>query len=231
MPRSLRLAIARLPHHIVQRGHSRDAVFFSDADCVDYLGTLAEFRVALGLRVYAYCLMTNHVHLLVDPRDDPRSLSVLMRRLAGRHSRRLNALRGSSGSLWEGRFKCSPIDTDRYLLTCGRYIDLNPVRARLVNTPQAYRWSSYRARAGLCECPFLDLDPSLEALATLPGDRQDAYRRLATTPLTIAELDLLRGAANRNQLTGDESFAELIRRETGMDVSTRQPGRPKRGIR
>lgn len=231
MPRRLRLAIARLPHHIVQRGHSREAVFFSDADCLDYLGTLAEFRVALGLRVYAYCLMTNHVHLLVDPRDDPKSLSELMRRLAGRHSRRLNAIRGTSGSLWEGRFKCSPIDTDRYLLTCGRYIDLNPVRARLVDTPQAFRWSSYRARAGMCTCPFLDPDPSLEALAASPDLRHANYRKLSTTPLTNEELEIMRGAANRNQLTGDQSFADHIRRDIGVDVSNRQRGRPKRAMR
>jgi putative transposase len=97
----------------VQRGHSRGDVFFSDFDRLDYLATLQECRRSLGLRLYAYCLMTNHVHLLVDPGAKAASLSTLMKTLAGRHTRRMNRLLGRSGSMWEGRFHCSPIDTNR----------------------------------------------------------------------------------------------------------------------
>jgi putative transposase len=146
MPRRARIAFANIPHHIVQRGHCRKDVFLSDFDCVDYLATLAECREALQLKVFAYCLMSNHVHLIVDPGDDANTISALMKRLAGRHARRLNLRNSWSGSIWESRFKCSPIETDRYLLTCGRYVDLNPVRAGIVSSPEDFPWSSYRAR-------------------------------------------------------------------------------------
>ena len=122
MPRRSRIAFAGYPHHLVQRGHNRSAVFFSDFDRFDYLGTLQECREMYSLKVYGYCLMTNHVHLIVDPGTHAQSLSSLMKRLAGRHTRRMNRLLQKTGTVWEGRFHCSPIDTNRYLLTCGRYV-------------------------------------------------------------------------------------------------------------
>jgi putative transposase len=180
------------------------------------------------LRVYAYCLMRNHVHLLVDPGNEAEKLSLLMKRLAGRHTRRLNAAHGWSGSLWEGRFKCSPIDSERYLLICGRYVDLNPVRANIVERPEAFVWSSYRARAGHTSSSLLDADPALQALAARPDRQQEIYRKLACTPLTAAELELVRGAARRNQLTGDNDFVETVRAEKGLDVPARSRGRPRK---
>jgi putative transposase len=228
MPRRARIAIPHLPHHLIQRGHSRNAVFFSNSDRVDYLGTLAECRALFGIRVYAYCLMDNHVHLVIDPRDDARALSHLMKRLAGRHSRRINAARGWSGSLWEGRFKCSPIETQTYLLACGRYVDQNPVRARMVKTPADFAWSSYRARAGLIESPFLDLDPALDALSPRPDRRSEMYRALAAEPVADGDLALIRAASQRNQLTGDELFVDEVRENQGLDIPARPRGRPRK---
>src|SRR4051812_33832740 len=103
MPRRARIVFANTPHHIVQRGHCRKDVFLCDFDRTDYLATLAECRAALHLKVFAYCLMSNHVHLIVDPCEDPANLSVLMKRLAGRHARRLNLRNSWSGSIWESR--------------------------------------------------------------------------------------------------------------------------------
>jgi putative transposase len=203
-------------------------VFFSDSDRIDYLGTLEECRALLGIRVYAYCLMDNHVHLLVDPLDDPTNLSALMKRLAGRHTRRLNAARGWSGSLWESRFKCSPIDTETYLLTCGRYIDQNPVRARMVESAEAYLWSSYRARAGYIESPNLDLDPALDALSPRANRRFEMYRALMASPVPDADLCLIRGASQRNQLTGEAHFVDEVRTDYGLDIPAREQGRPRK---
>ena len=228
MPRRARIVLPGYPHHVTQRGHRQHAVFFSEYDRHDYLETLRECREVFGLKVYAWCLMTNHVHLMVDPGERPGNLSHLMKRLAGRHSRRLNRLHGWSGSLWEGRFHSSPIDTDRYLLACGRYIDQNPVRARLVDRIEDYRWSSYRARAGLIECEWLDVDPALADLAINTGRRFEAYRRLAAEPLPQEDLDMIRGASQRNQLTGTEDFAAAVHDEFGVEVSTRKPGRPRK---
>jgi putative transposase len=228
MPRRARLAIPHLPHHVIQRGHRRGAVFFSDNDRIDYLGTLGECRLTLGIRVYAYCLMDNHVHLIVDPREDPSNLSSMMKRLAGRHARRLNAARGWSGSLWESRFKCSPIDSDAYLLACGRYVDQNPVRARMVSAPYEYAWSSYRGRAGHIENPLLDLDPALDALSPRQARRFEMYRALAAIPIPDDDLELIRGASQRNQLTGGRGFTNQILDEYGLEVSARRHGRPRK---
>jgi putative transposase len=228
MPRRPRIAFAHMPHHIVQRGHRRGTVFFSRSDRVDYLGTLAEFRVALDVRVYAYCLMDNHVHLIVDPGEDASKLSELMRHLAGRHARRLNSTHDWRGTLWESRFKCSPIDTERYLLACGRYIDQNPVRAGIAASPAEYEWSSYRARAGLSPSNFLDSDPALEALALQRSRRNEIYRELAAAPLPDKDLELIRGALQRNQLTGNEDFIRAIQKGEGIEVAARRPGRPRK---
>jgi len=228
MPRKSRIAFPNLPHHIVQRGHSRRDVFYGDYDRTDYLKTLAECREALGLKVYGYCLMSNHVHLLVDPAAEASNISVLMKRLAGRHARRVNLRNSWSGSLWESRFKCSPIDTDGYLLTCGRYIDLNPVRAGLVRSPEQYAWSSYRARAGMTPCEWLDLDPAITALAETDSRRHERYREIAGVPINDEDLATIRGASSRNQLTGSRDFIDQIASTSGVHVPARSRGRPRK---
>ena len=183
MPRKSRIAFPNLPHHLVHRGHSRRDVFFGDFDRTDYLTTLAECRRALEIKIYGYCLMNNHVHLLVDPGAESGNISNLMKRLAGRHARRINLRHSWSGSLWESRFKCRPIDTDRYLLTCGRYVDLNPVRAGLVQAPEDFAWSSYRARCGLSPCEWLDMEDGRGKSQVESNNRPKRNRRLAAPVL------------------------------------------------
>jgi putative transposase len=231
MPRRGRIAFANLPHHIVQRGHCRKDVFLCDSDRVDYLATLAECRETLRLKVFAYCLMSNHVHLIVDPGDDAANISLLMKRLAGRHARRLNLRNSWSGSLWGSRFRCSPIDTDGYLLTCGRYVDLNPVRAGIVLVPEAYAWSSYRARAGISPCEWLDGDPAIQALAETDARRRECYRAIAGKPFDEGDLALIRSASHRNQLTGVSDFIERVAADSGVHVPSRSRGRPRKNPR
>jgi len=228
MPRKSRIAFANCPHHIVQRGHCRNDVFFSDYDRADYLGTLVECRESLRLKIYAYCLMNNHVHLVVDPGAKPSTISKLMKRLAGRHARRLNLRNSWSGSIWESRFKCSPIDSDRYLLTCGRYVDLNPVRAGIVSVPEAYVWSSYRARAGFIDCDWLDSDPAIEALARTASRQRERYRSLVQETIDENDLALIRDALRRNQLTGTADFVAKVNRDVGVLIPTRPRGRPRK---
>jgi len=139
MPRKARVVLPNYPHHVVQRGYNRQAVFIEETDYLYYLENLAEWKTTLGCKVYGYCLMTNHVHLIVDPGERAENLGLLVKRLAGRQTRLVNRVERRTGSLWEGRYKSSAIETDRYLLACCRYVELNPVRAGMVATPAEYR--------------------------------------------------------------------------------------------
>jgi putative transposase len=205
----------------VQRGHNRGPVFLSNNDRLSYLETLRDFHVELDLRVYGYCL-TNHMHLIVDPGLNVTAISLLMKRLAGRHTRRINRLQSRTGTCWEGRFHCSPIESDRYLLACTRYVDLNPVRARLVSEPHEYLWSSYRARAGLSECHWLDPDPCYLALGNTATQRSERYREFVAQSIEDTELEFIRDAVNCNQLTGSGEFTEEFEHRTGRRVLNRK---------
>ena len=226
MPRKARIVLANCPHHIVQRGHNRAAVFAEDRDYLYYLENLSEWKRRLGCRLYSYCLMTNHIHLVVDPGDHPANLGLLMKRVAGRQTRRVNTLERRSGSLWEGRYKSSPIEIDHYLLACCRYIELNPVRARMVASPSRYRWSSYRARIGEIENKWLDRDPCYLALGDTEMDRQLRYSTWVSTGVPANELRLIRQAVQRGQLTGGDRFIAEIEARIGRRVGACGRGRP-----
>jgi len=142
VPRKARLIVADMPHHIVQRGHNKQVVFVQEKDYLYYLGNLIEWKEKLQIKVHAFCLMTNHIHLIVNPGRHPENVSELMKRLAGRQTRHVNSLEGRTGSLWEGRYKISAIESDQYLLQCCRYVELNPVKARMCQRAEQYPWSS-----------------------------------------------------------------------------------------
>ena len=228
MPRTARILLAHTPHHIVQRGHNRKTVFACPDDYRYYLATLIEWKQALGLKVYAYCLMTNHVHLIVEPGGSVRAVGKLMRRLAGRQTRLVNALEGRTGTLWEGRYKASPIQTERYLLACSRYVELNPVRAGMVASPGDYEWSSYRARAGGCMPAWLDQDACYRELGGSRRERARAYRDFVESGIDPAERALIHAALQRNQLTGDARFIDEVERRIGRRVELRGRGRPRK---
>jgi len=228
MPRHARILISGYPHHIIQRGHNRQTVFAADDDYLYYLANLAEWKKQLGCKVYSYCLMTNHVHLIVDPGVDERHLSLLMKRVAGRQTRYINTQEQRSGTLWEGRYKSSPISSDDYLLACSRYVELNPVRAGLVAEPETYRWSSYRAKVGLVETDWLDFDPYYTGLAATARQRQALYRDFVVETIADDEFEQIRQAIQRGQLTGPEAFVEEIEARLGKRIEFRGPGRPKK---
>ena len=142
MPRMARLVLPNYPHHVVQRGHNKQVVFADASDFEHYLTNLRELKRSLAVKVYAFCLMTNHVHLLLDPGDDPMALAKLMKVLAARTTRYRNRLEGRTGTLWESRYRSSIVQNDTYLLACTRYIELNPIRAKMVAHPASQPWSS-----------------------------------------------------------------------------------------
>lgn len=145
MPRMGRIVLPNYPHHVVQRGHNRQVVFAAEQDYQRYIADLRELKGVFGVKVYAFCLMTNHVHLLLAP-GEAAGLGQLMKALAARATRYRNRLEGRTGTLWESRYKSSVVESDTYLLACCRYIELNPVRARMVAEAGDYPWSSYRMR-------------------------------------------------------------------------------------
>ena len=228
MPRIGRVMLANYPHHIVQRGHNRQVVFAVTDDFEKYLETLAEFKEIYGVKVYAHCLMTNHVHLLVAPGDEITAVGWLMKRLAGRQTRYHNRLEGRSGTLWEGCYKSSPVDSGEYLLACSRYIELNPVRARMIVSPEEYRWSSCRYRLGLDSCDWLDDDPCYLALGTNEPERIARYAAFLYAAIPDGEWRLIRDAVQRGQLTGSGRFVDEVEAIIGKRIEKRSPGRPSK---
>ena len=228
MPRKARVILSNTPHHIVQRGHNRKAVFIEQGDYRYYLDNLLEWKEKLDCKVYAYCLMTNHVHLIIDPGETPENLSRLMKRLAGRQTRLVNAVEARTGSLWEGRFKCSPIETHRYLLACCRYVERNPVRAGMVSLPEEYKWSSYKAKVGMMEDAVIDFDVCYQALGHDAAARQMAYACWVKCDDDKDDVKLIHAALTRSQLTGTERFAEEVDARFGLRIQMRGPRRPRK---
>ncbi|MBV5305137.1 MAG: transposase [Desulfobulbaceae bacterium] len=228
MPRQSRIVLPDYPHHIIQRGHNRDVIFTGDEDYLYYLDNLGQWKTKLGCKVYAYCMMSNHVHLIIDPGEKPENLGLLMKRIAGRQTRYINRLEGRTGSLWEGRYKSSPIQADEYLLACCRYIELNPVRAGLVDLPGQYRWSSYSERMGAARQSILDLDPFYLSLGDAALERVEKYEQLLHETVPEQELRQVREAIQRGQLTGGSSFAREVSEKFGRRLEFRGPGRPRK---
>ncbi|MCW8275666.1 transposase [Pseudomonas sp. PCH199] len=229
MPRTGRVVLPNFPHHVVQRGHNRQVVFATADDFEHYLSDLRELKDSFGVSVYAYCLMTNHVHLLLVPSDTPSSLGQLMKALAARMTRYRNRLEGRSGTLWESRYKSSLVQSDTYLLACTRYIELNPVRAHIVSRAEDYPWSSYRLRVEeSAKNNWLDHDPCFNALGTTELARRNRYKEFLEQVAPKGEVELIRSALQRGQLTGSSRFVEEIEHITGLRIIGRGQGRPSK---
>ena len=225
MPRKARVILQDTAHHIVQRGHNRNAVFIESTDYHYYLNTLQEWKQKLGIKIYSYCLMTNHVHLILDPCQNEHSIGKMMKRLAGRQTRYVNALERRTGSLWEGRYKSSPIEMDTYLLACCRYVEMNPVRAGMVNRPEEYDWSSYRQKTGT-ETTWIDIDTCYLALSEVESERRQRYRQFVLRG-NVNEIDTrIRNAYQHGWLTGSNRFVDEVEARSGIRVDNRKRGRP-----
>ena len=231
MPRQARILLENTAHHIVQRGHNREVVFVENADYQYYLATLKEWKLELGVKVYGYCLMTNHVHLILDPCEEASNLGRLMKRLAGRQTRYVNHKEQRTGSLWEGRYKSSPIETDSYLLACHRYVELNPIKAGMVEHAKDYEWSSYRQHTGMESEVWIDKDPTYLSLSDNEAERNLRYMDYINGQNVESETKLIQQALQRGQLTGTNRFTEQVERKLGCRIENRGPGRPRREVK
>ena len=204
------------PLHVIQRGNNRGAIFFAVEDYARYHDWLAEAAGRYFCRIHAYVLMTNHVHLLATPQDED-SLPRMMQSLGRRYVRHVNGLHRRSGTLWEGRYRAAPIDSEAYFLACCRYIELNPVRAGMVDHPRAYRWSSWRAHA----------DGAADALLS----EHAIYRALFRFTLDGEFVAALRAATNGGWALGDARFARQIAAAVGRRAVPLAAGRPNKDRR
>ncbi len=228
MARLPRLTAPGLAHHLIQRGNNRQAIFFDEVDCLRYLGDLSQLAAAHALAIHAYVLMPNHVHLVATP-PDREAMSRLMQALGRRYVRWFNARHRRTGTLWEGRYRSTVVDTDRYLLACMRYVELNPVRAGLVDDPSAYRWSSHRHQLGQFADPLITEHALYWALGNTPFERQQAYRRLFDQIPLEGEIDEIRQTTQRGWVLGGGGFAEQVAAKAGRRVAPMRRGRPSRG--
>ena len=209
MPRRPRLKLAGVPFHIIQRGHNRAACFFTEADYACYLSLLQHLCQQSGIRLHAYGLMTNHVHLLLTP-DRADGPSRLMKHLGQRYVQSINRIYQRTGTLWEGRFRSCLIDAESYLLACQRYIELNPVRARMVAHPADYQWSSYRGNAQGEGYGILSPHACYQALGRNKAERQGNYRALFSDHLEVGLLDAIRQATHGGYCLGNDRFKQEV---------------------
>ena len=201
MPRRPRVHLAGVPLHIVQRGHNRDACFFAEEDYLSYRHWLGEALKESGCALHAYVLMTNHVHLLLTP-PQPQDVPRLIISLGRRYVQYINKTYRRTGTLWDSRYKSSLVQQETYLLRCQRYIELNPVRAAMVDDPADYRWSSYRGNALGQHDPLLTAHVLYTALAAEDADRQASYRALFRHRLEVDTLAAIRLAVGQSQPLG-----------------------------
>jgi len=213
--------------HAVQRGHSREPVFYEERDYRAYLKWLRESAARCDCAVHAYVLMTNHVHILATPRDE-QGISRMMQYLGRYYVPYINQRNGASGSLWEGRYKASLVHEADYLLACMRYIELNPVRAGMVRHPRDYPWSSYRANAEGREDDLITLHEEFLRLGKTVLQRKKAYLDLFRAEVGDAEVNQIRTAWQTGTPLGNVYFKEKVERKLKLKVGQNRRGRPKR---
>lgn len=227
MPRKPRFYLPGLPVHAVQRGHSREAVFYEDADYRAYLDWLREGAERYKCAIHAYVLMTNHVHVLATP-SDGEGISRMMQYVGRRYVPYINYQYGTSGSLWEGRYKASLVQEESYLLACMRYIELNPVRANMVNHPREYRWSSYRANGEGREDSMVTSHKVYVSLGRSADQRKEAYRALFKAHIDDDELNQIRAAWQTGTPLGNDHFKVQVEAKLKTKVGQSRRGRPSK---
>lgn len=201
MARRRRFRIPGLPYHVVQRGNNRVDIFRATDDYQLFVALLRHTLDVVGLEIHAYVLMRNHFHLLVTPLE-PTSLERAMHRIDFQYARYINDRYKRTGTAFEGRYRCTAIDSESYWYRCMRYVELNPVRAGIVADPAAYTWSSYHRHALGTPDPLVTVHPLYTALATSPKEREAAWRRYCAEALPPEELETLRLAVHTGGVLG-----------------------------
>lgn len=218
MARLPRISLPGFPQHIIQRGNNKQATFLDDNDFSAYLKKLGEYATQYHVHVHAYCLMTNHVHLLLTPLTE-NGTSRLMQALGRYYVCCFNKKYERTGTLWEGRFKSTVVDTDFYFLAVSRYIELNPVKAQMVENPGQYQWSSFRCNAMKVSNGILTPHPCYLKLGSTAHSRASNYQKLFQTPLTTQQDEEIKQATDKAWVLGDEKFKTQVEQLTNRRAS------------
>lgn len=213
--------------HVIQRGNNRAACFLKEEDRMFYLFHLSRVLPRAGCLLHAYCLMTNHVHLLLTARE-VTGCGLLMKSIGELYARYFNKSYSRTGYLWEGRFKSCLVESEDYVLACYRYIELNPVRAGLAMRPDEYPWSSYRCNAKGETSDLVTPHDEYSRLGRTPAERQAVYRDLFGENPSTTRLEEIRSATNGGYVLGSNAFKRAMARALGRRVEKGNAGRPVR---
>ena len=227
MPRLPRFNVTDFPQHVIQRGNNRRPCFRSEADFRVYLNFLRIAAKNHHCLIHAFVLMTNHAHLLVT-QSRLHGLGKMMQSLGRRYVRYFNDTYERTGTLWEGRYKAGLVSTDNHLLACYQYIELNPVRAGMVNLPREYRWSSHRSNSEGSANSLLAGHETYLSLGNNTETRCRRYRELFATDLDPTVLSEIRACTNGNLVFGNDEFKDEVARRLGRRSRHGKPGRPKK---
>jgi putative transposase len=223
MARHPRVSVPGVALHVIQRGNNRSACFLQDGDYLTYLAYLRHLSTKYQCDVHAYCLMTNHVHLLLTP-NESEGCGLFMRDLGRCYVGYFNRRHGRTGTLWEGRFRSSLVESAHYVLACYRYIELNPVRASMVDAPERFAWSSHGVNAGMRADRLIKPHCEFLALGADDATRQDAYRGLFEQAFDVSLLKTIREATNGGYPMASDSFKAGTLMPLGYRIEPGKPG-------
>lgn len=227
MARLPRFVLPGQPQHVIQRGNNRQAIFHRANDYRFYLEKLKAGAEKHQVDIHAYVLMSNHVHLLLTPSTEP-GIGKLMQYMGRHYVQHFNHRYERTGTLWEGRYKSSLIDAERYLMACYRYIELNPVRAGMVAEPGAYTWSSYRVNALGYPSEIIAPHSVYRRLGRNPTLRQAAYREMFAAALGEKSINAIREATNKSWVLGSDEFKDKLASKLNRPVKPKARGGDRR---
>lgn len=227
MARLPRLTLPGYPHHVIQRGTNRQRVFFKDADRVFFLEVLYQAARQHQVAVHGYVLMDNHFHLIVTPQTE-HSLSKTMQALGRHYVRYFNDAYERSGTLWQGRYQSTVIQSEAYLMACMVYCDLNPVRAGMVMQPQHYPWSSHLHYIGAKTDRLITPHALFWGLGNTPFAREAAYAELVRAGVEASRMRSITDAVVHGWVLGEASFLQGLQKKTQRRVLKGKPGRPSK---
>ena len=227
MARRPRTIVPKVPVHVIQRGNNRQACFYQTQDYAVYLNKLKENAHKFKVKVHCFVLMTNHVHLLLTA-DDYTGISNVMQSLGRYYVRYINTTYKRSGTLWEGRFKSSLVNSEEYLLNLYQYIEMNPVRASMVAHPRDYPWSSYHANGGNKKIDFITPHPLFLTLGKNNQQRKRNYNDLLLSALSQDTINMISTATNKSRVLGNKKFVEQISQQLERYVGYLEHGGDRR---